>query len=124
MSLSSIILKLKTHSHLTQTLLFTMAVSHLPIFICFRCKVFCYSVIFRDQFIMYFPFIEKKRRGETAECNTVKLTAINIHTNLLMPIGARECNFIQHNSIHLLLEVLSESNFGVHHSSTLNCICL
>ena len=63
--------------------------------------------------------------GKTAECITVKMIAINIHTNWLMPIGARECNLkIQHNSIHLLLEVLSVSNFGVHHCSTLNCICL
>ena len=67
----------------------------------------------------------KEREGVTAECNTVKIIAINIHTKWLMPIGARECNLnIQYNSIRLLLEVLSDSNFGVHYSSTLNCICL
>ena len=67
----------------------------------------------------------EERRGETAECNTVKIITINIHTNWLMSIGTRECNFnIQQNAIRLLLKVVSESNFGVHHSSTLNCICL
>ena len=63
--------------------------------------------------------------GKTAECITVKMIAINIHKNWLMPIGARECNLkIQHNSIRLLLKVLSVSNFGVHHCSILNSICL
>ena len=67
---------------------------------------------------------KQKKGGVTAECSTVKIIAINIHTNWMMPIRARECNLnIQYNSIHLLLEVLSESNFDVHHSSTLNCIC-
>ena len=57
----------------------------------------------------------------TAKCTIVRIIAINIHTNWLMPIGAREYNLnIQHNSIRLRLEVLSDSNFGVHHSSTLN----
>ena len=60
----------------------------------------------------------------TAECNTARIIAIKSHTNWLMPTGAKECNLnIQHNSIRLLLEVLSDSNFGVHHSSTLNFIC-
>ena len=66
-----------------------------------------------------------EERRVTAECITARIIAIKSHTNWLMPIGARECNLnIQHNSIRLLLEVLSESNFGVHHSSTLNFICL
>ena len=38
----------------------------------------------------------------TAECNTVRIIAINLHTNWLMPIGDRECNLnIQHNCITL-----------------------
>ena len=66
----------------------------------------------------------KKKEEVTAECNTVRIIAINLHTNWLMPIGDRECNLnIQHNSIRLLLEVLSDSNLGVHHSNTENCIC-
>ena len=61
----------------------------------------------------------------TAECNTVRIIAIKSHTNWLMPIGARECNLkIKHNSICFLMEVLSDSNFGVHHSNKLNYICL
>ena len=47
------------------------------------------------------------------------------HTNWFMPMGVRECNLnIQHNSMRLCLEVLDGSNFGVHHSSTVNCMCL
>ena len=50
---------------------------------------------------------------------------MKIHTNWLMPMGARECNLkIQHNSVRLCLEVLEISNFGVYHSNTLNCMCL
>ena len=42
-----------------------------------------------------------------------------------MPMGARECNLkIQHNPVRLRLEVLDTSNFGVHHSSTVNCLWL
>ena len=42
-----------------------------------------------------------------------------------MPIGARLCNLnIQLNSVLLRLAVLDGSNFGVHHSSTENCIFL
>ena len=42
-----------------------------------------------------------------------------------MPIGARECNLkIQHNSVPLRLEVLDVSNFAVHHTNTVNCMCL
>ena len=50
---------------------------------------------------------------------------IKNHTNWLMPIGARPCNLnIQLNSVILRLTVLDGSNFGVHHSSTKNCIFL
>ena len=42
-----------------------------------------------------------------------------------MPMGAGECNLkIHDNSIRLRLEVMHVSNFGVHHSSRVNCICL
>ena len=45
------------------------------------------------------------------------------HTNWFMPMGTREFNLnIQHNSMHLRLEVLDGSNFGVHHSSTVKCM--
>ena len=48
----------------------------------------------------------------TAECNTARIIDIKSHTNWLMPTGAKECNLnIQHNSIRLLLEVLSDSKY-------------
>ena len=73
-------------------------------------------------FVLIYSVIEEKL--VTAECATARIIAIKSQTNWLMPMGARECNSnIQHNSICLLMEVLSDSNFGVHHSSTLNCIC-
>ena len=38
-----------------------------------------------------------------------------------MPMGARECNLkIHDNSMHLHLEAMDVSNFGVHHSSREN----
>ena len=50
---------------------------------------------------------------------------IKNHTNWLMPTGARLCNLnIQLNSVLLRMAVLGVSNFGVHHSSTENCIFL
>ena len=43
-----------------------------------------------------------------------------VHVN-----GAKECNLkIQHNSMRLCLEVLNASHFGLHCSSTVNCMCL
>ena len=68
-----------------------------------------------------FPYL---RRG-TTECKIVHMITIDDHTNCLMPMGVKECNLmIQLNSVRLRLEVQDVSNFGVHHSSTLNCTCL
>ena len=67
----------------------------------------------------------QKREGVITECIVIKIITKKIHTNWLMPIGARECNLnIQVNSIRLRLEVLDASNLGVHHSSTENCMFL
>ena len=42
-----------------------------------------------------------------------------------MPMGARECSLkIHDNSIRLHLEVMGVSNFGLHHSSRVNSMCL
>ena len=50
---------------------------------------------------------------------------IKNHMNWLMPIGTRLCNLnIQLNSVLLCLAVLDGLSFGVHHSSTENCIFL
>ena len=63
-----------------------------------------------------------KIRGWITECHVIRITIHN-HTNWLMPMGARECSLnIQDNSVRLRLEVLDDSNFGVHHSSTVNCM--
>ena len=63
--------------------------------------------------------------GGLLSANVIQIIAIHNHTNWLMPMGARECSLnIQDNSVRLRLEVLDDSNFGVHHSSTVNCICL
>ena len=66
-----------------------------------------------------------EERRVITECIVIKILTKKIHTNWLMPIGARECNLnIQDNSIRLRLEVLDASNLGVHHSSTENCMFL
>ena len=66
-----------------------------------------------------------KEKGGTTECNIVQIIFMKNHIYWLMPIGARECNLnIQLSSILLLLAVMDVSNFGAHHSNTVNCICL
>ena len=59
------------------------------------------------------------------ECLVIRIIAREIHTNWLMTMGARECSLkIHDNSIHLRLEVMGVSNFGVHHSSRVKSMCL
>ena len=80
----------------------------------------CTSIIFVQIIIC-----RRKDRGGLLSASVIRIIAIHNHTNWLMPMGARECNLnIQDNSVRLRLEVLVASDFGVHHSSTENCICL
>ena len=53
------------------------------------------------------------------------IISIKNQTNWLMPIGARVCNLgVQPNSVHMRLDVLDASNYGVHTSSTENYLYL